>query len=80
MSEDFDPREFAADMAEQIKPLKEGLERVASTLTPLLQNAVTAWDTACVQEVAGHPDLAELNVQMDGWYGDGPVRPDEEPT
>ena len=32
------------------------------------------------REVAEHPDLAELNVQLDGLYGAGPVCPDEEPT
>lgn len=36
-----------------------------------------------VRQLAGHPDLAELNLQLDGFYGDnsaGPVHPDEEPT
>ena len=31
-----------------------------------------------VRQLAEHPDLAELDVQLDGFYGDGPVRPDEE--
>lgn len=31
-----------------------------------------------VRELAEHPDLAELNVQLEGFYGEGPVRPDEE--
>ena len=33
-----------------------------------------------IRELAEHPDLAELNVQLEGFYGDGPVRPDEEST
>jgi len=32
------------------------------------------------RELAEHPDLAELNVQLEGFYGDGLTRPDEEPT
>lgn len=32
------------------------------------------------RDIAEHPDLAELNVQLDGYYGSGPVCPDEEPT
>lgn len=39
-----------------------------------------AWDAGIAQDFAEHPDLAELNVQLDGFYGDGPVRPDEETT
>lgn len=31
-----------------------------------------------VRDIAEHPDLAELNVQLDGYYGDGSARPDEE--
>ncbi|ELP67707.1 hypothetical protein STRTUCAR8_08579 [Streptomyces turgidiscabies Car8] len=33
-----------------------------------------------MRELAEHPDLAELNVQLEGFYGAGPVRPDEETT
>jgi hypothetical protein len=33
-----------------------------------------------VRQLSEHPDLAELNVQLDGFYGDRPARPDEEPT
>lgn len=39
-----------------------------------------AWNAGIAQDVAEHPDLAELNVRLDGFYGEGPVRPDEEPT
>lgn len=42
-----------------------------------------AWNAGIAQDVANHPDLAELNVQLDGFYDGpdaGPVRPDEEPT
>ncbi|MEU5596657.1 hypothetical protein [Streptomyces sp. NPDC020298] len=33
-----------------------------------------------VCQLAEHPDLAELNVQLEGFYGTDPERPDEEPT
>ncbi|MBD0743570.1 hypothetical protein [Streptomyces sp. CBMA152] len=32
------------------------------------------------RDVAEHPDLAELNVQLDGFYSADPARPREEPT
>ncbi len=31
-----------------------------------------------MRQLSEHPDLAELNVQLEGFYGAGPVRPDEE--
>lgn len=33
-----------------------------------------------VRQLAEHPDLAELNVQLEGYYGEDEARPDEEPT
>lgn len=50
--------------------------------TRSIHRFTAAWDAAIAQDFAGHPDLTELNVQLDGFYGDGagPVRPDEEPT
>jgi hypothetical protein len=43
-----------------------------------MRKFVDAWNAAVAQDIAQHPDLAELNVQLDGFY-DGPARPDEEP-
>lgn len=31
------------------------------------------------REVARHPDLAELNVALDGWYGEGAGEVDGQP-
>lgn len=45
-----------------------------------MQRFTEAWDAGIAQDVAQHPDLAELNVQLDGFYGAVPVRPEEEPT
>lgn len=44
-----------------------------------LRQFAEAWDKGVAQDIAEHPDLAELNVQLDGYYA-GPVRPDEEAT
>ncbi|MCX5054206.1 hypothetical protein [Streptomyces sp. NBC_00474] len=33
-----------------------------------------------VRDLAEHPDLAELNVQLEGFYGADTERPGEEPT
>jgi hypothetical protein len=38
-------------------------------LAPTIEKAVAAMRAAEVAEVAEHPDLAELNVQLDGFYG-----------
>lgn len=52
----------------------------AALATRSMRRLVEAWDAGVAQDVAQHPDLAELNVQLDGFYGAGPVRPGEEPT
>ncbi|NUR03212.1 MAG: hypothetical protein HOY79_43880 [Streptomyces sp.] len=31
-----------------------------------------------MREIAEHPDLAELNVQLEGFYGEGPAASEEE--
>jgi hypothetical protein len=57
------------DMAAEATLASRSMRRLAELLTE-----------AEVRDLAEHPDLAELNVQLDGFYGDGPVRPGEEPT
>lgn len=74
------PEKFRANMRGQMYWVRKELEKTAATAGPALRNMVEAWDTACAQEIAEHPSLAELNVQMDGFYGDGPARPGEEST
>lgn len=76
---DRTPDEFAANARGQMYWVKQGLEKAAATAGPALQKMAEAWDGACAQEVAEHPDLAELNVQLDGYY-DGPAHPDGEQT
>ncbi|MCX5285951.1 hypothetical protein [Streptomyces sp. NBC_00198] len=41
-----------------------------------LADIITAGEA---RDIAEHPDLAELNVQLDGFYDD-PVRPGDGPT
>lgn len=86
MSEPVDPYELRArqlrilaglhrkraaelDMAAEAGLAARSMRRLTEMLTE-----------AEVREIAGHPDLAELNVQLDSFYGDGSTRPDEEPT
>ena len=57
------------DMAAEAALATRSMRRLAELLTE-----------AEVRQLSEHPDLAELNVQLDGFYGEGPVRPDEEPT
>jgi hypothetical protein len=33
-----------------------------------------AWEAGVAKDIAEHPDLAELNVRLDGYY-DGPDKP-----
>ena len=57
------------DMAAEAALATRSMRRLAELLTE-----------AEVRQLAEHPDLAELNVQLEGFYGADPVRPDEEPT
>jgi len=69
MSESIGPREFRAHAAGEMYWARKGLESAAATVGPVLRDMAAAWDAACAQEIAGHPSLAELNVQLDGFYG-----------
>jgi len=51
-----------------------------AVMTGAVQRLAAAMTAGDARDVAAHPDLAELNVQMDSFYGDHPVRPDEEPA
>ena len=42
-----------------------------------MRRLVDVLTQAEIRDLAEHPDLAELNVQLDGFYGDDPVDPDE---
>lgn len=44
-------------------------------LAKALHEANARVDASVAEEVATHPDLAELNVQLDGFYGEDTWRP-----
>lgn len=85
MSESVDPYELQARRLRILAALyrKKAAEldmaAEAALATRSMRRFTEAWNAGVAQDVAEHPDLAELNVQLDGYY-DGPVRPDEEPT
>lgn len=54
------------DMAAELAMATRSMRRFADLLTE-----------AEVQQLAEHPDLAELNVQLDGYYGEGPAGSEE---
>ncbi|MCG0065017.1 hypothetical protein L0F81_17230 [Streptomyces tricolor] len=62
MSESVDPSE----LGDSIRKATQAMQQLTDT-----------FNAGVAQDVAEHPDLAELNVQMDGFYGD-PAHPDEE--
>jgi hypothetical protein len=86
MSENIDPYELQARRLRLLAALyrKRAAEldmaAEAALATRSMSRFTEAWNAGIAQDIAGHPDLAELNVQLDGYYGAPPVRPDEEPT
>ena len=57
------------DMAAEATLASRSMRRLVDLLTE-----------AEVRDIAEHPDLAELNVQLEGFYGEGTERPGGEPT
>ncbi|WP_157872131.1 hypothetical protein [Streptomyces silaceus] len=86
MSESVDPYELRARQLRILASLHrkraDELERTAEAgLAARSMRRLTAALTASeVRQIAEHPDLAELNVQLDGFYGPDADRPDDEPT
>ncbi|WP_030344796.1 hypothetical protein [Streptomyces sp. NRRL S-1022] len=78
MNESVDPYELRA----RLHRIAAGQLRAAAAVlaTKSMRQFTDAFNAGVTRDVAQHPDLAELNAQMDGFYGAGPVRPDEEPT
>ena len=86
MSESIDPYELQARRLRILAALyrKRAAEldmaAEAALATRSMRQFMDAWNAGVAQDVAEHPDLAELNVQLDGFYDAGPVRPGEETT
>lgn len=57
------------DKAAEMTLVSRSMRRLADLLTE-----------AETRELAEHPDLAELNVQLESFYGEDQGRPDDEPS
>ncbi|MFE2311655.1 hypothetical protein ACFXC8_00390 [Streptomyces sp. NPDC059441] len=86
MSESIDPYELQARRLRILAALHRqraaelDMAATAVLTTRSMNQFVDLLTEAEAKDVAEHPDLAELNAQLDGFYGAGPVRPGEEPT
>lgn len=75
MSESIDPYELHARRLRILAALyrKKAVEldmaAEAALAARSMRQFVDAWDAGVAQDIAQHPDLAELNVQLDGYYG-----------
>jgi len=78
MSEPVDPYELRARQLRILAGLHRKraaeLEMMAEATraTRSMRRLVDLLTEAEVREIAEHPDLAELNVQLDGFYGEDP--------
>lgn len=84
MSDSIDPYELQARRLRILaglyrkKAAELDMAAEAALATRSMRRFAEAWDAGIAQDVAQHPDLAELNVQLDSFYGEdgaGPVRP-----
>ncbi len=86
MSENVDPYELRARQLRILAGLHRkraaelDMAAEATLASRSMRRLVDLLTEAEVRDLAEHPDLAELNVQLEGFYGEAPVRPDEEPT
>lgn len=76
-AEPVDPYELRAAMHRvlagrlRLVAAEQDLAATAVLATRSMRRFAEAMNSSVRQEVAAHPDLAELNVQMDGFYDDG---------
>ncbi|MBW8704944.1 hypothetical protein MBT84_35655 [Streptomyces sp. MBT84] len=83
MSESVDPYQLRARQLRILAKLHRKraaeLDRTAAAMlaSRSMRRLVDVLTQAEIRDLAEHPDLAELNVQLDGFYGDRPVDPDE---
>lgn len=75
---DIDPDELRARlhriMAARLRVAAAEQEMVAAAVmaTKSMKHSADVWNAGVARDVAQHPDLAELNVQVDGFYEGGP--------
>lgn len=86
MSEDVDPYELKARQLRILAKLHRQraaeLEMAAEAVMAgrSVQRLTELLTEAEARDVAEHPDLAELNAQLEGFYGESLAHPDEEST
>jgi hypothetical protein len=86
MSEPPDPHEFRVRMhrimagRHRVATAEHEMAAAALKAEKSLRAFAEAWNEGAAKDVAEHPDLAELNVHLDGFYDAGPAHPGEEPT
>lgn len=54
----------------RLQAAKEDLNATAVEASESIRRFVEAFTEAERQEIAQHPDLAELNLQLEGYYGE----------
>ncbi|MFI1889830.1 hypothetical protein [Streptomyces jumonjinensis] len=78
MSKDIDPYELQAKRLRVLAALhrKTAAEldaaAEAALATRSMRKFADAWNAGVAKDIAEHPDLAELNAQLDGYY-EGPT-------
>ncbi len=84
MSEPVDPYELRARQLRILAGLHRkraaelDMTAEATLASRSMHRLVDLLTEAEVRDLAGHPDLAELNVQLEGFYGEGPAGSEEE--
>ena len=61
----------------QKKAAELNMAAEAALATRSMQRLVDAWNAGVAQDIAQHPDLAELNAQLDGFYGESNTEDDQ---
>lgn len=78
MSEPADAYELRARLhriaAERLRvaAAEQDMAAAAVMATKAMKDFTNVWNAGIARDVAEHPDLAELNVQMDSFYSAGP--------
>ncbi|MEO3978793.1 hypothetical protein [Streptomyces sp. CAU 1734] len=78
MTENPDPHELRARlhrlMAARYRLAAAEQDAAAEMVitTKAMKDFVATWNAAVARDIAQHPDLAELNVTLDGYYGPEP--------
>jgi len=78
MSESIDPYELRARLHRiaagrlRVAAAEQDMAAAAVMATKSMKEFADTWNAGVARDVAEHPDLAELNAQLDGFY-EGPT-------